>query len=253
MTVPLVRTTLQALAGFCSAACLTCATLRADIVVTPNAPATPTLRKIVANATSVPNSSNNAPIENKTGGGFNDSQTGNAANGSGGAAVEAQASQNSAIPNLTGPTMSGTGSVKVTWNPGNNQAATADSLLDVFFTVDATKPYDFTGALTSDVKELAAITTLSASLEDTTNGNTLASHDTVGKFSDRVTLTVGNTYEIKLDALIDGNLPGVMGTKIEEAGWNFTLMPAPEPSTIVLAAFGVLGIGGWLAIRRLVG
>jgi PEP-CTERM motif len=236
-----------------AAECVTIAAARADLVVTPNAQDTPTARSIVANAASVPNKSMNAPIENKTGGGFNDSQTGNAVNGTGGAAVEVKASQDSSIPNLTGPTMSGIGTVNVTWNPGGGQGATADSLFDVFFTVDANATYSLSGRLTGNAADLNAILTLSASLLNTTDSTSLANHTTAGAFSDVVTLVTGKTYELKLDANVDGNLPGVMSTKNEDASWQFNLSTVPEPNSLVLFGLGALCVGGWYVARHRLG
>jgi hypothetical protein len=203
MRVHAARTKLGWLLGLSTVAYLAAATARADLVITPNAQDTPTLRSIIANATSVPNASMNARIETKTGGGFNESQTANENNDTGGAAVSVNASQSSSIPNLTGPSMSGMGTVMVTWNPGGNQNAVEDSLFDVFFTVDKDATYILSGRLTNIAPDLAAITTLSATLEDTTNSNTLANHTTAGPFSDTVMLTTDNTYELKLDANFD--------------------------------------------------
>jgi hypothetical protein len=230
--------------------CLTSAWARADLVVTPNAQNTPTLRSIIANAASVPNKSMNAAIENKTGGQFSDSQTGNAANDTGGAAVEAKASQDSTIPNLTGPSMSGMGTVTATWNPGNGQGITADSLFDVFFTVDANARYFLDGKLIDNAPDLGAILTLSATLLNKTDSTTLANHTTAGFFSDAVMLVTGKTYELKLDANFDGNLPGVLGTKIEDASWQFTLSTVPEPSSLVLLGLGVLCAAAASAVRH---
>jgi hypothetical protein len=240
-----------------AAAPLLCASLwlatgaaRADLAVTANAPATPTLRSVLANATVGANASMNTALESKTGGGFNQSQPANETDGNGGSAVSVTANQDSSIPNLTGPTMSGMGMVEVTWNPGVAQAASVDSFFDVFFSVDATAQYVLSGRLTNSTNVLSGITTLFARLLNKTGGTSLADHSAAGPFSDTVMLETGNTYELKLDANIDGNLAAVMATTIEDASWQFTLAPVSEPSTLALAGTGVLGLTGWYAGRR---
>jgi hypothetical protein len=61
----------------------------------------------------------------------------------------------------------------VTWNPGGGQGAVVDSLFDVFFTVDAKATYLLSGKLTNDAPDLNSITTLSATLLDTTSETVL--------------------------------------------------------------------------------
>ena len=139
-----------------------------------------------------------------------------------------------------------------TGNPGGGQGAVVVSLCVVVFSVVASATYLLSGKLTNDAPDLNSITTLSATLLDTTSETTLANHTDAGPFADTVMLVTGDTYELKLDAIFNGILPGVMGTKIEDVNWQFTFGTVPEPNSVLLFGVGAMCVAGWY-IRRYTG
>jgi hypothetical protein len=182
----------------------------------------------------------------------------------------ADASHSSTIPDLTGPSMSGSGAANgaaTILAPGGGYIL-ADSVFDVRFTVDAPASYLFSAGVSySEVAPFGVgfgtlglfnLTTLSqlAFLQksDSAQGTTAVAQSLV--------LTPGNTYRLYAAAQVGGNasLGDFNGTFVfpqtssAAASWSFSLIPTAVPEASTVVALGLVGVMAaakrWLHRRR---
>jgi hypothetical protein len=180
------------------------------------------------------------------------------------------AAQNSTIPALVGPAMSGSGSVDgsamqlVSPFVG---VVNGDSVFDIRFTVDAPGTYDFMGSVSySEVAPfgpggafitLGNLTTLTP-LAYIQRGDTNPGSATTNL---SFLLAPGNTYRLYASAIVTGvagqghffEPPFVFPrTSISNASWNFTLAPTaiPEASALLTSGAASILVVGMKSKRR---
>ena len=177
-----------------------------------------------------------------------------------GGIASATADQDSDIPNLTGPTMSGTGSVtgSAIVDAGATGAYSASSFFDVFFRVDLSQNYNFTGFVAYDDPSPPNFGESSVVLQDVSNGNNLYvafvdwQNPNVVNFAELVTLNTGTLYRLTIysttatEGVVEGDFSFGSGS------WGFNLGPqggaVPEPSSVILLGIG--GLAGLVVARR---
>jgi hypothetical protein len=169
--------------------------------------------------------------------------------------VMTTADQSSYVPDTTGPSMSGSGSVTAfaaaTGETGFS--VLADSFFDIFFTVSVDGLYAFDALVdwTGDAPPYGGVAHVT--LTDETNFVDLhkvytsafwQGTDSLGAV---IPLTAGISYRMTAEAKIDGGWD-VLSTTSASADWSFTLTTVPEPTSISLFASGILGLA--VAARR---
>lgn len=172
----------------------------------------------------------------------------------------ATATQSSLTPSITGSSISGggTATASVTWVGPSGYSVTADSFFDVFFEVDLPGTFNLSGVVDSggtfppgsgiDSAEVKLVdNALPGSplfLEGTNPGD-----PGPDPFNVNLSLTPGITYRLTARALVSRGGPS--GVASADASWNLNLeeVAVPEPSTFVLAALGLLGLG-CVALRK---
>ncbi len=223
---------------------------RADIVVQTQ-PAWPNPDRFVSVSATLDATNDSSSDNNASGGAYSKSLDAEVAST---LLVEAHAKQDSIIPNLVGPSMSGSGSADASAMVDSGSVGNyyAQSFFDVFFEVDLNADYLFTGSLSFWSDDPygfgSAYFTLSFA-----NGADIFSasneYDNQGStgFAGIVGLVAGFTYRLQIDAHVGSEIvEGVSAVK-SEATWQFNLGPntssVPEPSACLLVLTGAIGLG----------
>ena len=167
--------------------------------------------------------------------------------------VTVSASQNSSIPNLTGPSMSGSGAAHETANITNAHGAivangSAESFFDIGFEVAVSQPYVLSGSFTAANGDGSSSAFVVSQFFDDTTGDQPFSlrQDTDGTtpFSVTLSLAAGDQYDLYIDAAA---APGFLfnptsGPTNFDSSWTFDLSPVPVPEPSALALLGAAGL-----------
>jgi hypothetical protein len=167
------------------------------------------------------------------------------------------ANQMSFVPNLLGLSAGGNGHTRAQATPTGvgPLSLTADSSLDMFFTVTANQTYTLNsnvfwfnhlpGAFGGYARVQLWDTTNNIVPHDVQHDNMIPGAATLNQ---QIPLVTGAVYRLRAESHIFGGST-TQGAYSSDAGWDFALF-VPEPSSFVLALFGLIATIGFKRAPR---